>query len=48
MNKTLQDMLAKCINEDQSNWSQQLPYVLMAYRSSVHESTKYTPEFLIF
>ena len=48
MNKTLQHMLAKCINEEQSNWSQQLPYVMMAYRSSVHESTGYTPQFLVF
>ena len=48
MNKTLQNMLAKCINEEQSIWSQQLPYVMMAYRSSVHESTGYTPQFLDF
>ena len=48
MNKTLQNMLAKCINEEQSNWSQQLPYVMMTYRSSVHESTSYTPQFLVF
>ena len=41
-------MLAKCVNEEQSNWSQQLPYVMMAYRSSVHESTGYTPQFLVF
>ena len=48
MNETLQNMLAKCINEEQSNWSQQLPYVMIAYRSSVHESTRYTPQFLVF
>ena len=48
MNKTLQNMLAKCINEEQSNWSQQLPYATMAYRSSVHESTGYTPQFPFF
>ena len=41
-------MLAKCINEEQSNWSQQLPYVMMAYRSSVHGSTGFTPQFLVF
>ena len=33
MNRTLQSMLAKCINDEQSNWSQQLPYVMMAYFS---------------
>ena len=41
-------MLAKCINEEQSNWSQQMSYVMMAHRSSVHESTGYTPQFLVF
>ena len=47
MNRTLQNMLAKCVNAEQSNWSQQLPYVMMAYRSSVHESTGYSPQFLV-
>ena len=48
MNKTLQNMLAKCVKEERSNWSQKLPYVKMAYRSSVHKSTGYTPQFLVF
>ena len=48
MNKTLQNMLAKSINEEKSNWLQQSPYVTIAYRSSVHESTGYTPQFLVF
>ena len=30
MNETLQNMLEKCTNEEQSNWSQQLPYLMMA------------------
>ena len=48
MNRTLLNMLVKCINEDQTNWSVKLPYVLMAYRSSVHESTGFTPHYLVF
>ena len=48
MTRTLQSMLAKCINEEQSNWSQQLPYLMMAYRTSVHEPTGYTPHFLFY
>ena len=48
MNRTLQSMFAKCINDEQSNWSQQLPYVMMAYRTSVHESTGYTPHFFVY
>ena len=48
MNRTLRNMLAKCIDKDQTNWSVKLPCVLMAYRSSFHESTGFTPHFLVF
>ena len=48
INHTLQSMLAKCINDEQSNWSQHLRYVMMAYRTSVHESTGYSPHFLVY
>ena len=41
-------MLAKCIDEDQTNWSVELPYVLLADRASVHESTGFTPHYLVF
>ena len=48
MNRNLLNMLAKCVDDFQSNWTQQLPYVMMAFRTSVHESTGYTPQFLVF
>ena len=48
MNRTLLNMLANCIDEDQTNWSVKLSYVLMAYRTSVHESTGFTPHYLVF
>ena len=48
MKRTLQSMLTKGINDEQSNWSQQLPYVMMAHRTSVHESTEYTPHFVVY
>ena len=48
MNRTLQNMLAKCVNDEQNNWSTQLPYVMTAYSTSVHESTGYTPHFLVY
>ena len=41
-------MLAECIDEDQTNWSVKLPYVLLAYRSSVPESICFTPHYLVF
>ena len=31
MNKTLQNMLEKCVKEEKRNWSQQLPNVMMVY-----------------
>ena len=48
MNRTFLNMLAKCIDEDQTNWSVKLPYVLMAYRSPVYDSTGFTPQYLVF
>ena len=36
-------MLNKSIGKEQTQWSYFLPLVLMAYRSSVHESTGFTP-----
>ena len=48
MNRILLNMLAKTVDEFLSNWTQQLPYVMMAFRTSVHESTGYTAQFLVF
>ena len=31
VNETLKVFLAECVFGEQSNWSQQLPYVMMAY-----------------
>ena len=47
MNRTFPNKLAKCIDEDQANWSVKLSYVLLDYRSSVHESTAFTLHHLI-
>jgi hypothetical protein len=44
-NRTLQQMLCMFINK--SDWDDHLPYVLMAYRSSIQESTKCTPNLLM-
>lgn len=41
-NRTLLAMLSLFVNQNQSNWDTLLPYVMMAYRSSVHASTGYT------
>ena len=47
MNRTLLNMLAKCIDEDETNWSVKLPYVLMTYPLSVHDSTGSTLDYLV-
>ena len=47
-NRTLLNMLAKTTDKNQRNWSELLPYVMLGYRTSVHESKGYTPYFLLF
>ena len=42
-NRTLLSMLSHFVEENQSNWDTLLPYVMMAYRSSVHASTGFHP-----
>ncbi|CAG2253632.1 unnamed protein product [Mytilus edulis] len=46
-NKTLATMLTGYVNEYHSNLDVLLPYVMMAYRSSQHETTGYTPNRLM-
>ena len=46
-NRTVQQMLAVLVNEARDNWDDHLPYVMLAYRSSVQESTKFTPNRLM-
>lgn len=42
-NRTLEAMLSKFVDGDQRNWDLYLPLLMMAYRSSVHESTGFSP-----
>ena len=42
-NRTLKNMLSLFIEARQRDWDKHLPYLMMAYRSAVHESTGYTP-----
>jgi len=47
-NRTLASMLSLFVDENQANWDILLPYVMMAYRSSVHSSTGFTPYKVVF
>eukprot|EP00731_Ephydatia_muelleri_P016275 Em0009g699a len=47
-NRTLLDMLATTVSDNQANWEQCIRKVCFAYNSSVHSSTRFTPFFLMF
>ena len=42
-NRTCLMMLSMFVNDRRDNWNELLPFVLHAYRTSVHESTGYSP-----
>ena len=41
-------MLSKYVNSEHCNWDVYLPYLLYAYHSSMQESTKEVPYYLLF
>lgn len=43
LNQTLEDQLAKFVDYHQKDWDEHIPYLMMAYRSAVHEFTCCTP-----
>ena len=46
-NRTMGAMIRSLIGEEH-NWDKILPLTLMAYRSSVHETTQQTPHIMLF
>jgi len=47
MNRTLETMLRQYVDEDHQDWDRWLPYCAWAYRSSIHSSTRFTPNKLM-
>ena len=47
-NRTLATMIASIIEDSKKNWDDLLPYVLFAYRTTVHSATGETPFYLMF
>ena len=45
-NRTVQQMLKTYVRENRDDWDDHLPYVMMAYRATVHESTRLTPNLM--
>lgn len=46
-NRTLESQLSKFVNVHHRDWDQYVPLLLMAYRTSTHESTKCTPAMMM-
>ena len=46
-NSTVVQMLTTLVGEARNDWDDHLPYVMMAYRASVHETTQFTPNRLM-
>ncbi|KAJ8703953.1 hypothetical protein PYW07_013247 [Mythimna separata] len=42
-NQTLENHLAKVVDDHQKDWDRYIPLFLMSYRSAVHDSTGHTP-----
>ena len=45
-NRTLLSMLTSFVDENQENWDEVLPYVLSAYRATMHETTNCSPNLM--
>ena len=48
LNRTCQQMVKVFVNENRNDWDDHLPLLLMAYRSSPHESTGLSPNLMMF
>ena len=47
-NRTLEAMLSKYVERNQRDWDVHLTKIMMGYRPSVHESTVFSPDHLMF
>ena len=47
-NRTLKRLLRACVDGNQKEWDYHLPFVMMAYRATIHETTKCSPNLLLF
>jgi len=45
---TLNSMMGRMVSDHQKEWGLLLPHMMAAYRASVHQSTGYTPNYLVF
>ena len=48
LNQTIERMLSAFVAENQKDWDDRLPYVMMAYRSAVQDSTGVSPYSMLY
>ena len=44
----LAEYLRHCVNEDQTNWDEWVPFATYVYNTTVHSATRFTPFELLF
>jgi hypothetical protein len=44
----LNTLLSKIISENQRDWAERLPTVVAAYNAACHQTTEYSPYYLMF
>ncbi|GFX96667.1 retrovirus-related Pol polyprotein from transposon 412 [Trichonephila clavipes] len=47
-NRTILNSLSLLVSSNQQDWDKKLPFLLLAYRSDVHETTVYSPSQMLF
>ena len=47
-NRTIQTMLKAFVNENRNDWDDHLPFVMLAYRSTIQDSTGCSPNLIMF
>lgn len=48
LNSTIINSLSHLVNESHNDWDRYLPFALLAHRTAVHTTTKFTPAFLLY
>lgn len=46
-NRSIQNMIASYISDTQSDWDEHIPLLMLAYRSSIHETTGVSPAMMM-
>jgi len=48
LHRTLNSIIAKVVDEDNSNWSSLVPYAVFSYNATVHAATGFSPFYIMY